>query len=171
MDNLAVSESKEIDDSILKPKQRKAPAFTPEQRAAMSERMKKVNASRIANSKSAEQQKVKEQKNLEREQKRLELEKELERLRTEAQLEPPRLQPVPKKKYVRKEKDTLDHDPKYDELIQKVREVKRVQIPPPESDSESEDEPTPPPKTRKPRAVKTQAPAQPEPPRVVCKFL
>lgn len=171
MDNLANTDSQPLDDSILKPKQRKAPSFTPEQRQVMSDRMKKVNAERIAKSKSAEQQKVRDQKNLEKEQKRIELEQEIERLRKEVQEQPARLQPIPKKKYVRKVKELPEHEPNYDQLIQKAREVRRVKLPEPdpETDTESDDEPIPPPKARKPRVSKQ--PTQPEPPKLICKFL
>jgi hypothetical protein len=173
METLAKPESQTqpLDESILKPKQRKAPSFTPEQRQAMSDRMKKVNAERISKSKTAEQLKVREQKNLEKEQKRIELEQEIERLRKEVAEQPARLQPVPKKKYARKVKEMPEHEPNYEQLIQKTREVKRVQIPDPEpeTDSESDDEPPPPPKSRKPRVSKQ--PTQPEPPKLVCKFL
>jgi hypothetical protein len=154
------------EENILKPKTRKAPSFTPEQRQAMSERMRKVNADRIANSKNADAIKAREAKAVEKEAKRKELEAEIERLKAEALAKSQPLAKLPKKPKTRKPPADL-HEPNYDELLEKAR-AKPAQAPVQEEESESEEDVPPPPKTpRKPRA-KTVAPAEPK---LVVKFL
>jgi hypothetical protein len=156
-----------LNDSILKPKPtRKAPNFTPEHRAALAERMKKVNADRIAKSKSAENAKIREQKALEKEQKRLELEAEIEKLKMEASQAPKMVAPLPKKERKSKPRED-DHEPNYDQLIAKARERREVVVHTVPSDEESEPEPAPV-KQRKPKTPKAE---KLEPPRPVCKFL
>jgi len=156
--------SQPLDESILKPKpQRRAPSFTPEQRKAMSDRMKKVNADRIANSKTTEARLVKEKT---REEKKKQLEEELRLLKEEVKSAPARLAPVPKKKPVPNPKV---YDP-YDDLIDQVKEVRKAKqavavAPEPEPESEEEPEPAP---------LKTRKPRQPKPPaepKIVCKYL
>jgi len=148
-----------LDDTILKPKQRRAPNFTPEQRAAMSERMRKVNEARIANSKAAETQKIKEEKAAAKAAKKKELELEIERLKEEA-AKAPKLAPIPKKKYPRKVKEEDPDSDGYEELLAKTREVKRSPSPEPEPVVE----PTP-------RQRKAPASREPAAPRIVVKFL
>jgi hypothetical protein len=152
-------------DSILKPRQRRAPNFTPEQRAAMSERMRKVNEARIANSKAAETQKIREEKQAQKEAKKKELEAEIERLKLEA-AKAPKLAPPPKKKYPRKVKEEEFDSDGYDDLLAKTREVKRYPSPEPESVAAP-----PPVATPKRRATPAQSPAAPVAPRIVVKFL
>jgi len=154
------------EENILKPKTRKAPAFTPEQRQAMSERMKKVNADRIANSKNADAIRAREAKAVEKEQKRKELEDEIEKLKSEAITNSQPLAKLPRKPKARKPPSDL-HEPNYDELLEKAR-AKPATVQVQEDASESEEDIPPPPKTpRKPRA-KTVAPAEPK---LVVKFL
>jgi hypothetical protein len=163
-----------VDESILKPKPtRKTPNFTPEHRQALAERMRKVNADRIAKSKSAENAKVREQKALEKDAKRKELEAEIERLKLEASQAPKFVAPIPKKTRQPKPRQD-DHEPNYDELIAKARE-RPAPAPAPspaqESDDDTEPEPTPV-KARKPRAQKAPEPAPIyQPPKFIVKFL
>jgi hypothetical protein len=155
------------EDSILKPKQRKSPNLTPEQRAAAAERLRKINAERIAKSKSAQDQKLKEQKQAEKEAKKKELMEEVERLKQRALANAVPLAKIPKKKYVRKQKEEEYSDgEEYEELLRKVREI-------PIKEPEPEYEPEPEPVRRAPRtrSVKEPAPVAVAPPKIVCKFL
>lgn len=171
-----------LDESILKPKERKRPNFSPEHRAALAERMRKVNETRIANSKSAANAKLAEEKKLAREAKKKELEAEIERLKEEAVAAGPRLAPVPKIKKPRAPKMEEPEDDGYDQLLQKAREVRKpprapTPPPPPEySETESEYEPVPRrkrPSSKKPAAspAPTPAPVVPTVPRIMCKFV
>ena len=172
MDNAPLENS--MDDSILKPKERKRPNFTPEHRAALEERMRKVNETRIANSKTAVNAKLAEEKRIEREAKKKELELEIERLKAEAAAAAPRLAPPPKIVKPRKPKPVEEDDKGYEELLAKAREVRKpAPVPPPPAESETEEseyEPMP----RRKRAPKKAAaePAAPvTAPRVMCKFV
>ena len=164
-------------ESILKPKPtRKTPNFTPEHRAALSERMKKVNADRIAKSKSAENAKLREQKALEKEQKRKELEAEIEKLKLEAAQAPKFVAPLPKKERVRKPRED-DHEPNYDALIAKARERTTISADHVyESEDDTQPEPSPV-KQRKPRAPAKSPELAPaaapvyQAPKLVVKFL
>ena len=168
--NQDLEKTQPLNDSILKPKPvRKAPNFTPEHRAALAERMKKVNADRIANSKSAENAKIREQKALEKEQKRKELEAEIEKLKQEAAAAPKMVAPRPKKERKSKPRED-DHEPDYDQLIAKARERREVILHTVPSDDESEPDPAPV-KQRKPKIPKAEVAVKIEPPRPVCKFL
>lgn len=161
------------DDSILKPRTRKPPSFSIEQRHAMSERMKKVNADRIAkarakpeNAKAEETRKAAEELKAA---KQAELEAEIERLKTEAAAAP-KLAKIPrgrKPKVPKEEKDVAE----LDALVKKVKERKPpAPTPSPEeTDVESEDE-LPPPTKHKPRARKQIGESAPVP-KVVAKFL
>lgn len=156
-------------DSILKTRQRRAPNFTPEQRAAMSERMRKVNEARIANSKAAETQKMREEKQAQKEAKKKELEAEIERLKLEA-AKAPKLATLPKKKYPRKVREEEADSDGYDELLAKTREVKRYPSPEPEPIPTA---PTRPKRAPAPREAPgpASAPAAPVAPKIVVKFL
>lgn len=173
MDNQPLDQS--TDESILKPKERKRPNFSPEHRAALAERMRKVNETRIANSKSAANAKIAEEKRLARETKKKELEAEIERLKAEAVAAGPRLAPVPKIKKERKPKMQEPEDDGYDQLLQKAREVRKPAPPPPTpeySETESEYEPVPRRKrqpTNKPAAA--PVPVVPAAPKIICKFV
>jgi hypothetical protein len=161
MSDLAIPEVE--DENILKPRVRKSPAFTPEQRAAMSERMKKVNADRIAkarskpeNSKAEETRKKAEDAKLS---KQAELEAEIERLKQEAAAAPKLAKtPKPRKPRVPKEEKEVA------ELDALVKKAKERQVVPDETDIESEEDVPPPPKIT--RARKSIAV-----PKTVAKFL
>jgi len=148
-------EEQPTEDAILKPQRRK-PNFTPEQRAALAERMRKVNADRIAKAKGPDKIKEEEEKKQTKEQKRKELEEEIERLKQEAQKNRSKLEPVPKARKPRVKKPESD-DEFEENLLKKAREV----IPDPPSPVE-----TPVARTRKVASV--SAPPQPK---IVCKFL
>lgn len=154
------------EESILKPRVRKSPSFTPEQRAAMSERMKKVNADRIAkarakpeNAKLEEARKAAEDAKLAKQQ---ELEAEIEKLKQEAAAAP-KLAKVPKARKPRAQKEVAE----LDALVKKARE-RQVAPSPEASDSESEDDVPPPPKQT--RGRRQSVPAV-QAPKVVAKFL
>ena len=173
MDNAPLENS--TDDSILKPKERKRPNFSPEHRAALAERMRKVNETRIANSKTAVNAKLAEEKKIEREAKKKELELEIERLKAEAAAAGPRLAAPPKIVKPRKPKPVEEDDKGYEELLAKAREVRKpapapVATLPAESETEeSEYEPMP---RRKRAPRKAAEPAAPvTAPRVMCKFV
>jgi len=129
------------DETILKT--RKSPNFSPEQRAAMSLRMKAVNANRIANSKKSAATEAKEQAAVQREARKKELEQEIENLKLEVISSNTKLAKIPKKKPVPK----VDSGEDFKELVEKTK--KRVVVQEPESELESEDEDVPPP-PRKP---------------------
>ncbi len=148
------------DETILKT--RKSPNFSPEQRAAMSERMKAVNANRIANSKKSAATEAKEQAAVQREARKKELEEEIENLKLEAIASSTKLAKIPKKKPVPKVDDGSD----FKELIDKTK--KRVVVQEPESELESEDEVQPPP--RKP-SIRKKIPEPVVAPVVRAKFL
>ena len=177
MDNQPLDQS--LDESILKPKERKRPNFSPEHRAALAERMRKVNETRIANSKSTANAKIAEEKKIAREAKKKELEAEIERLKAEAVAAGPRLAPVPKIRKPRAPKMEEPEDDGYDQLLQKAREVRkppRAPAPPPTpelSETESEYEPVPRRKRQsapKPLAA-AAAPVIPAAPKIICKFV
>jgi hypothetical protein len=155
------------EESVLKPRVRKSPNFTPEQRQAMSERMKKVNAERIAKARARPENATREQMLKEAEENRLakqkELEAEIERLKAEAALAP-KLAKIPKTRKPKLPKD--DSAEMVDALIQKARERNRAPSPV-ESESESEEEVPPPPKTRRTKKTIPELQA----PKVVAKFL
>lgn len=168
--------SQPIDESILKTKpERKRPNFTPEHRAALAERMKKVNADRIANSKTHVNARLVEERKAVREAKKKELDAEIERLKQQALADGPRLESV--KKTPRKPREVkLPFDEKeYDDLIAKVksmnemREKAKKQV---IEESESEDDPEPPKRVKKPTQAKTApAPAPAPQPVLRCKFV
>jgi hypothetical protein len=161
MSDLAIPEVE--DENILKPRVRKSPAFTPEQRAAMSERMKKVNADRISkarskpeNAKAEETRKKAEDAKLS---KQAELEAEIERLKQEAAAAP-KLAKTPRARKPRVPKEEKE----VAELDALVKKAKERQVVPDETDIESEEDVPPPPKIT--RARKSIAV-----PKTVAKFL
>jgi len=161
-----LGEIEQPDENILKPRVRKSPAFTPEQRAAMSERMKKVNADRIAkarskpeNAKAEETRKAAEDAKLA---KQAELEAEIERLKQEAAAAP-KLAKTPRARKPRVPKEEKE----VAELDALVKKAKERQVVPDETDIESEEDVPPPPKiTRARKSIAVPAPAK-----VVAKFL
>jgi len=135
-----------VEESILKPRTRKSPNFTPEQRAMMAERMKKVNAARIANSKKSAATEAKEQAAIQREARKKELEEEIERLKRDALAASTKLEKIPRKKAIPK----VDDGSELKELTEKAKSrPKKVVVQEPESEEESEDD-VPPPPPRKP---------------------
>lgn len=163
MADLEQTQPIEQEESVLKPRVRKAPSFTPEQRAAMSERMKKVNADRIAkarakpeNAKLEELRKAAEDAKLAKQQ---ELEAEIEKLKQEAAAAP-KLAKTPRARKPRVPKE----DPALDALVKKARE-RQIAPSPDVSESESEDDLPPPPKSRSRKQSAVKAP------KVVAKFL
>jgi hypothetical protein len=154
------------DESILKPRVRKSPNFTAEQRAAMSERMKRVNAERIAKARAKPENATQERLRQEAEQAKLakqkELEDEIERLKQEAAAAP-KLAKIPR---ARKPKVPKDDAAELDVLVQKARQRAPAPVPSPDqTDVESEDEEIPPPPKLR-RAKKSI-----DVPRIVAKFL
>jgi len=154
------------DDNILKPRVRKAPSFSVEQRAAMADRMRKVNQARIEKARSKPENAVAEEARKQAEElkaaKQAELDAEIERLKLEA-AKVPKLAKIPKARKPRVDKGVAE----LDALVEKVKERKQP-VPADETDVESEDEYVPPP-PRVSRARKTIA--VPAPVKVVAKFL
>ena len=154
------------DENILKPRVRKSPAFTPEQRAAMSERMKKVNADRIAKARAKPENASAEEARKQAEDlkatKQAELEAEIERLKQEAAAAPKlaKTTRARKPRVPKEEKEVAQ----LDALVKKVKER---QVVPDETDVESEED-IPPPPARPSRARKQLSTP---PAKVVAKFL
>jgi len=156
------------DENILKPRVRKSPAFTPEQRAAMSERMKKVNADRIAKARAKPENASAEEARKQAEDlkaaKQAELEAEIERLKQEAAAAP-KLAKTPRARKPRVPKEEKEVA-QLDDLVKKVK-ARQPTPSPDETDVESEED-IPPPPARPSRARKQLSTP---PAKVVAKFL
>lgn len=160
----------EANDSILKPKpERKRPNFSPEYRAALADRMRKVNQDRIANSAKTQNAKLIEERKIAREAKKAELEAEIEKLKAAALAEGARLAPVTKVRKPREPK--LPDDKEFDSLISKAKEANQARGRKVAPEPESEDSDPEPPKRVKKPAARTAPPAPAPQPVLRCKFV
>jgi hypothetical protein len=102
----------EDDGSLLKPKQKRT--YTPEQKEAMAERMRKVNAERIANAKHSRQTE-KEIKKMNMIQRHKDLEEKLKKMKEEEvktkPLDEPKSEKKPKEEKIEKKKDIKKKKP------------------------------------------------------------